>query len=282
VITASAFVWTPQFLGYLDAPVFFVYNVRYAAPPLALGLVLVPLLPLARRAAGGKIWLGGASLLLLATELDPGVWPSGLGGNPLAPPIHGDSALAGAAIAAVALVMSAGAAPLVRRARGRVGARSFAMAAALAASIAGGWIVAHTYGQRRYLDTAPIPQVYRWARSVRHSRIAVVGLTAQYPLYGTDSSNYVQYVGSREPRGGFGAITSCRAWRAAVDHGHYDWLLVAPYGFPLTDRSPAELGWTAASPAAIPVLREIAPGHPRTDAATLFRITGFLDPATCR
>jgi hypothetical protein len=122
--------------------------------------------------------------------------------------------------------------------------------------------------------------VFAWARSVHHARIGIVGVVAQYPLYGPDGSNYVQYIGTGEPRGGFAAIGDCRQWRRAVDHGRYDWLLIAPSAFPLTNQVAPELAWTA-SPNAVRVIDERAVGGPPNDSAVLFKLTGPLDPNRC-
>jgi hypothetical protein len=285
VICAGAYVITPQVLGFAGAPVFFLYNLRYAAVPIVLGLVLVPLLPVLRSARAGTVWLGASALTLLATELDPGVWPSGVGGTPFATPIHGGPAIAGA-IAGILMLLGALTWPYlttrVRRlwSRGRVVARTVAVGVLGAATICG-WLVADSYARNRYVAASPIPRVFNWARSVRHARIAIVGIVAQYPLYGADASNYVQYVGRSEPHGGFGSIKDCRDWRRAIDHGHYGWLLIAPYAFPLTNQPAPELAWTESTPGTVRVIDERATNGPPNDSAMLFRITGSLDPGTC-
>jgi hypothetical protein len=91
----------------------------------------------------------------------------------------------------------------------------------------------------------------------------------------------VQYLGQSAPHGGFGSFDSCQAWRAAVDRGHYGWLVVAPVLFPLTNIAARELAWTELTPGAVPVIRERAVGGPPADVAVLFKLTGPLDPATC-
>jgi hypothetical protein len=151
----------------------------------------------------------------------------------------------------------------------------------LGAATACGWLVADSYARNRYLNAAPAPALFNWARSVRHARIAIVGIIGQYPLYGPDGSNYVQYLGQSAPHGGFGSFDTCRAWRSAVDRGHYGWLVVAPVLFPLTNVPARELAWTEATPGAVPVIRERAVGGPPTDVAVLFKLSGSLDPATC-
>ena len=73
IVSGVAYLLTPQFLGLPDWPFFFPYNVRYAAVPLVLGLVLLPIVPVMRRAGAEVAWLAAAAAILLATQLDPGV-----------------------------------------------------------------------------------------------------------------------------------------------------------------------------------------------------------------
>jgi hypothetical protein len=285
VLSAATYVVTPQLGGLPGQPVSFVYNVRYAVVPLALGLVLAPLLPLLRRAAAGHLWLGVCALTLLATELDPGVWPTGLNANPFSSPLGGAPALAGGIAGAsvvVLILLRSQLAEWARKAgdRGRTVLAPL-LIALLGAGTAGGWLVADSYARNRYLNAAPAPTLFNWARSVRHQRIGIVGIIGQYPLYGPDSSNYVQYLGQSAPHGGFGSFESCQAWRSAVDRGHYGWLVVAPVLFPLTNVPARELAWTESAAGATPVIRERAVGGPPSDLAVLFRLSGPLNPATC-
>jgi hypothetical protein len=274
ILSGISFVVTRQFLGIPGIPIFFVANVRYATPALALGLALMPIIPpLRRRERPALVWLGVALVALLFTELDPGVWPTGLGLTPFARPIHGSAAIAGAVLAALIF-----AAWLVR---GRLAGASRRMAPAVVVAAAlGGWFVADSYAKKRYTNTQPLPSIYAWAQRVRHARIAVVGVDLQYPLYGPDGSNYVQYVGAHAQHAGFGSITSCSAWRAAIGRGHYRWVLVTPFGFPLGTSSTVapEAAWTGSSAGARPVLRE---ANDMGEQAVLYRITAPLDPRAC-
>ena len=45
IVSAVAFLFTPQGLGTEDEPLFFKFNLRYPTPALVLGLVLLPLVP---------------------------------------------------------------------------------------------------------------------------------------------------------------------------------------------------------------------------------------------
>ena len=66
----------------------------------------------------------------------------------------------------------------------------------------GGFGVARYYMDHRYAHTAPMPQMYRWASTMHHERIAVAGYLTylQYPLYGDDLFNYVQVAAQARAR----------------------------------------------------------------------------------
>jgi hypothetical protein len=288
LLSGIAFLVTPQFLGLPGAPIYFVYNVRYAAAPLALGLALIPLQTPVWRAPRLRWWPAVAVGLLVATELDPGVWPTGLGLKAFASPIHGAPALVGAVCAAVLLVLALcssrwGWFGLAARACSgwSVQGRAVALAGSLSIAVAAGWGVATTYAHGRYRATPPLPAIYGWARGVQHARIGIVGIVQQYPLYGSTDSNYVQYLGAPGPNRGYAPILDCRAWRETIDRGHYGWLVLAPPGFPIASGLPPELRWTVPTRAATVMLRERAEGLGAGGTAVLVRISGVLDPRTC-
>ena len=135
--------------------------------------------------------------------------------------------------------------------------------------------------QRHYLDnryaspdftTPGLDAAFRWARSVSGSRIATT-TTRQYPFFGTDLSNRVEFVGESRPHGGFVAPASCRAWRRLLDEGEYDYVIASrdriedgkpPY--------PPSAAWTEGAGAEV-VLRK-----PPT---VVYKLTGPLDPSAC-
>jgi hypothetical protein len=276
ILSGVAFIFTPQFLGIPGLPIFFNANVRYGASVLALGLVLAPTLPALAPARRGLAYLAVALAALLATELDPGVWPSGVGVTPFGKPISGGVAVAGAVLAALGAVVVL----TVRRTAARAAFARTGAGLAAATIAVGGWFVADSYAHRKYVNTQPLPRIYAWARSVHHARIGVVGIDLQYPLYGVDDSNYVQYIGASEPHAGFRSIVSCRAWRVAVDRGHYEYVVVTPFGYPLGNAhtTTPEFGWTASDPNAQTLLTERSgQGEP----AALYRLIGPLDPNGC-
>ena len=118
--------------------------------------------------------------------------------------------------------------------------------------------------------------MYRWARGLHHTRVGVEGFVAQYPLYGTDISNRVSYIGRRGAHGAFLPAASCSSWRALVAAGRYSYVITSPYDFPYNPGAPAppEAAWTRSDAHA----REVArfPG-----GAVAFRLLGPPDPRSC-
>jgi hypothetical protein len=113
-------------------------------------------------------------------------------------------------------------------------------------------------------------------RTLHDERIGIEGGEIQYPLYGRDLSNHVQYVGEELPDGGFARIGSCQAWRRAVNAGRYDRLVLMPAGaltHPRPQPSP-RIGWTESDPAARVTMR-----LPR--GVVVLTLDGPLDPAAC-
>jgi hypothetical protein len=155
--------------------------------------------------------------------------------------------------------------------------RPAALALAVLAVIAIGYPVQRHYLENRYANpsfAAPgLNAAFKWATPLSGVRIATTS-TRQYPLYGTDLSNHVQYVGEEQPHGGFTAPTGCRQWRHLLNAGHYDYVV--------TSRDRVESGkppypdstrWTEGL-GVEEILRE-----PPT---VVFKLKGPLDPAACR
>jgi hypothetical protein len=153
-----------------------------------------------------------------------------------------------------------------------------ASAAVVIVVVAIGYPVQRHYLEGRYADPsftdAPgLNAAFAWARDVSGARIATTS-TRQYPLFGTDLSNHVQFVGEETSHGGFEAPATCRAWRNALNAGDYDYVIAT------RDRIeqgraeyPPQARWTE-GPEAEPILRE-----PPT---VVFALKGRLDPASCR
>lgn len=152
-----------------------------------------------------------------------------------------------------------------------------AFAACLVAlAVAAGYPVQRHYLQRRYADpgfAAPgLNAAFAWARDVSGARIATTS-TRQYPLFGADLSNRVQYVGVHTPHGGFVAPSTCRAWRRLLAAGDYDYVVASRDRLePHRPPYPPQARWTR-GPAARVILRE-----PPT---VVFSLNGPLAPSEC-
>jgi hypothetical protein len=210
----------------------FESGLRYLAPALLLGLVLLPCAPALRAHLAS---LGSARTHFLSDSGRKGV--------------------------------------LSGRSLGRPG-WIVAMAALLVFAI--GYPIQRHYLQSRYANpsftTPGLDAAFKWASGVSGARIATTS-TRQYPLFGTDLSNRVTYVGSERPHGGFEAPTTCPTWRRELNAGHYDYVVATrdrlesgkpPY--------PPQARWTE-GPGAKPILRK-----PPT---VVFQLKGKLDPSAC-
>ncbi len=149
--------------------------------------------------------------------------------------------------------------------------------AVLLAVVAVGYPIQRHYLEKRYADptftTPGLNAAFAWARDVSGARIATTS-TRQYPLFGTDLSNHVQYLGLERPHGGFEAPQTCRQYRRLLDEGDYDYVIATrdrlEPGKPLY---PPAATWTE-GPGARVVLRK-----PPT---VVFKLSGRLDPSACR
>lgn len=150
------------------------------------------------------------------------------------------------------------------------------VAGAVLLAVLVGYPVERHYLRDRYRDpsftTPGLDAAFAWARNISGARIGTTS-TRQYPLFGTDLSNRVSYIGVERPHGGFEEAQSCRQFRRFVDAGHYDYVVASrdriEAGKPAYPRQAA---WTA-GPNAEVVLRK--------KPTVVFRITGPLDPSTC-
>jgi hypothetical protein len=164
---------------------------------------------------------------------------------------------------------------LARRLAGR--GVPLALLALLILAVAVGYPVQRHYLENRYADpsfTAPgLNAAFAWARDVSDARIATTS-TRQYPLFGTDLSNQVDFLGTEQPHGGFEAPTTCPQYLQLLREGNYDYVITtldrlepgkAPY--------PSATRWTAEAGARV-LLKE-----PPT---VVFVLEGKPDPSACR
>lgn len=144
-------------------------------------------------------------------------------------------------------------------------------------AIAIGYPVQRHYLQSRYANptftTPGLNAAFAWADGVSDSRIATTS-TRQYPLFGTDLSNHVQFIGEETPHGGFVAPATCPAWRRQLNAGHYDYAVTTRDRLePGKPPYPPQARWTE-GPKAKVILR-IPP-------TVVFQLKGSLDPSACK
>jgi hypothetical protein len=282
----AAYLFTPlSAAGAEGAPVGFGINIRYAIPPLLLGITLLPLALLSAdgtqsvgidrsESRGWAVWKWGvlAALLLVLVVTD-----------------RSDAALRdpartfGIPLALLLVLLPAGL--LFARRRGVRLAPVVAGFGALAVTLlAIGYPLQRHYLRDRFGPGSEIPGMhleaaYRWARGESDAGIGIVGTTAgflQYGLYGTDLSNRVVYLGEKGPHGAFNAIPTCTRFRAAVNAADLEYLVTAPFlNFIHTDEpiSSPEARWLRHDPAAKPFIR--------SGPVTVWKLTGRLDPSAC-
>jgi hypothetical protein len=248
VAIACALVYTitpVSAAGRQGAPALFGLNLRYATPAVALGLALLPTwLPSRWR----RLLLALLAATLLVTLLSPtGLWS------------YRRVEALGYVLAFAALALAC-----FRWPRARV--------VLVAAAAVAGFFVQRHYLDHRYqgrLAALGLPG------EIAHTRIGVLGMNTGYPLYGTDLSNRVVYVGRSGPHGAFTREPTCRDWRNAVNAGHFRYLVVAPVSSPTLPAEqpkapPREAAWTDATP-----IRRIG------KLVTVYRVDRPLDPAGC-
>lgn len=272
---AVAYLFTPlSAAGAEGEPVGFGINIRYVIPALLAGIVL---LPLDRWLDGEKRqwWLLGALVLVFLVTDRPD------------DALHDKARVFAFFLVVLAVLLPA----LLLYLRGRGAAAGIAAAAAtglVLLLLAIGYPVQRDYLEARFANDGPaseripgmnLDSAYRWARGVEDARIGLAGTTAGfagYGFYGTDLSNRVHYLGEDAPHGGFDAIATCAAFRAAVNDADLDYLVTSPFlnflhpGDPIA--SP-EARWLRGEDAVSPILR--------SGPVTVWKVGGELDPAAC-
>ncbi|MGB7589157.1 MAG: hypothetical protein WBM00_10660 [Solirubrobacterales bacterium] len=144
-------------------------------------------------------------------------------------------------------------------------------------AVAAGYPIQRHYLRNRYASpdftTPGLDAAFKWARSISDARIATTS-TRQYPLFGTDLSNHVQFVGIERPNGGFVAPASCRAWRRTINAGNYDYVVTSRDRVePGKPAYPESARWTE-GPWAKVVLR--------VPPTVVYQLTNPLNPSRCR
>lgn len=210
LVSGVAYLFTPATAGGHNADCF-AFNTRFAVPAVALGLILLPLV-VARSRLGSLIATPLFALTLLVTV---GPW-------------RGFEPLLGALILAAGLCfIGLG----WSRAVPRPALVGVLITIGLVVGLAG-WQEQRVYLRSRYTTPRfgePIEAISFRLRQVRNARIAVVGFAENYPFYGTDLSNRVEYP-VRRKGAKFVPYSSCRPWLLALSAGHYSYVITARQG----------------------------------------------------
>jgi len=279
-----AYLFTPlSAAGAEGAPVGFGINIRYAIPPLLLGLTLLPIAIFATdgtesghidRFQSRRRWEWALLALLLAI---------------LVITDRSDAALRDPArtfgIPLAILVVLVPAALLLARSRGAArGAVIGGFATIALFVLAIGYPLQRHYLDGRFASGSEVPGLdldaaFVWARDKSETRIGLAGTTAgflQYGFYGTDLSNHVIYLGKKGPHGGYNAIPTCTTFRTAVNAADLDYLVTTPFlNFIHTDNpiSSPEAIWLRGDKAVTPIKHD--------GPTTIWRINGKLNPSAC-
>ncbi len=233
----------------------FESGLRYLTPALILGLALLPTVPPFRSWAARLASIGPA----LGERPVPAAAPAPGDERPHLPPPSGGE-------------------------RGRTHEEdrlprrwiTAIVAAAVLVAVAVGYPVQRHYLHDRYRDpsftTPGLDAAFAWAREIDGARIATTS-TRQYPLFGTDLSNHVSYLGVHRPHGGFEEAPNCRVFRRLVNESDYEYVVAT--------RDRIEPGKPAYPPQAKWVEGPDAEVVLRRKPTVVFRITGALDPGAC-
>ena len=273
LFTAVAYVFTPlTAAGEEGMPIAFEWNVRYIAPAAAVGLALLPCLPIARASERARrMTLAGLCVLFAATIVSLVQWQQGH--------VKGAVAAGVGVLVGFALIRWLLDRDLLGPRAPRAWVAGLAGAVTLAVLAAGWWEQNH-YLERRYENLSPqlrLADAARWARDLRDAKVAVGGVRGvfnQYAFYGTDLSNEVQWLGEEGPDGAFLRIPDCAGWRQALADGGYTHVVTTYDPFlpgQLTDTK--EGLWTRSDPASRQILRD--------GPVSVFELDGPPDPAAC-
>ncbi len=275
MVAGIAYIFTPLTAsGNPYDPSGFDANLRYVAPVLMVGFLLLPLIPWFRHGNRPWILIGLFTVLLIQGTVIQHNWKYS----------HHLAAICLAfLIVGVPALIVAG----QRRRIPTVALVAFGLVMAVTA-VALGRVRESYYLDHRYVTASrpPLGGGFRaspqwqplqdWGRKASHQRIGVVGRASafgQYFFYGTDLTNHVQYIGQQLNHGTYRPIVSCTAWRRAINDGHYDYIVTTPKLGAIETVAPPEALWTESDKNVRVVIH--------SGPAAVYRIVGPLDPATC-
>ncbi|MFT5201494.1 MAG: hypothetical protein ACI9C1_000870 [Candidatus Aldehydirespiratoraceae bacterium] len=271
IVTLVGYLFSPQNLVFFGLPQYFVSNARYGALAVAVGLVLLPTLPV----LGGRAkWLPPVALLgiMASTLLTPRTW-SGVEDWRFQDNVGSDDTVIGLIAAAVVLaagftyVLRPNQTPLFRPLALGLGALTLLVAV----------IGFPAYNDARYAKGP----VWSPAVDLTDARIGVVGVNAQFHYYGDDLSNYVQWIGFID-NGVATAATTCDEWAHLVNAGNYSHIV----SIADPPDTPGPYAWTKADPSSI-VMQDVSgtvnvfSGEGDGVIVAVFELTDSLDPSRC-
>jgi hypothetical protein len=276
IVAGIAYVFTPLTAsGALGDAGGFDANLRYVSPALVIAFVLVPLIPRLRHGPWPWVLIGFFAILVIQGTITEPSWGKY------------DHVFESLELALIVVAV-----PAVLVALSRLGTHRVALAAFAAAALVVTVIIGRTQ-EEQYLDhryqaavAPPLTGGFRaspewvplqkFGRNTTDSRIAVVGRAGafgQYFFYGTDLSNWVQYVGRNLRKGTFRPIDRCVDWRNAINEGDYDYIVTTPRLNQEETTEPPENAWTGEDPNAEAIVV--------SGPARVFQVNGPLDPSTC-
>jgi hypothetical protein len=265
-VSTAVYLITPTTaIGFDGGPSLYSQNLRYLTPALAVGLILVSLFGRERR---HRLQLAIAGLigLIVVVTLLPGSWA------PWPSSKYPNTAIALAVIAALVFLAGSTLPALLPTLRARFGRHAPGVVGLtlLCGVVVIGAAVNRSYQKTRYSQDP----LYSWVDShLHHARVAIAGFDRQYPLYGPQWTNHVQYIGTTQPHGGFTVARDCRSWRSELAAGHYGYVVIRD-DLPIEyARGVPELAWTVTIPG---VKGAFAGG-----GAFVLRLTETPDPAQC-
>jgi hypothetical protein len=249
-------------------------NLRYVAPVLLVGFLLLPLLPWFRHGKRPWILIGLFTVLLVQGTVIQSNWEF-------------NHHLASIGMAFVIVGVPA---LLVAGQRARISPVALAALglAALVLAVGLGRIREDYYLDHRYVTAVRPPlgggfraspewqPIQDWGRKASHERIGVFGRAGafgQYFFYGNNLSNHVQYLGEELDRGTFRPIYTCTLWRQTINQGRYDYVVTTPALGVIETVTPPQNLWTSSDKNVETVIQ--------SGPAAVYKITGRLDPATC-
>ena len=273
LFTAVAYLFTPlTAAGEEGMPIAFEWNVRYIAPAAAVGLAALPCLPALRAPPERRVaTLAGLSILLAATVGSLVQWEQGH--------VKG-------AVAAGVGVLAGFAAIAWLRSRGRLGPgapRRWALGLAgqprsARSPPAGGCrTTTSSAATRTSARSSSSPRRFASGATCATHELrssGVRGVFNQYPFYGDDLSNEVQWLGVEGDDGAWLRIPTCELWREELAAGDYTHVVTMYDPFNpgrLTDTK--EALWTREDPASRELFRD--------GPVSVFELTGEPDPAAC-